>query len=813
MSSQAIERETEEVSETKESPDTKSGAIGDRANSKVGRKLVTGHGEYVDDIQLPGTLHARFVRSQFPHASITEIDTKEAEEIEGVRLVWTADDIKPYAEPFGHPSLDRPDEFPLVTDRARYVGDEIALVLASDRRTAIEAADAVQITYEQLDSVTDPFEALEDGSPILHPDLSNDPDCEVSGNLLHETYVNAGDVTEAFDRADHVIEKSFSTNKTNPSPLEPHGCVADYNPGEDELTMWSSNQVPHLLTEYLADAVVELDQEDIICKMPEIGGGFGAKLELFSHEICAAVLAMVTEQPVKFVLDRIEELQAGRGRHQEFFDAKLAVNDDGEFVGFDVDMVQNTGAYGSFGKTIAFSASATMAGPYLIDNQRSRGKVVYTNVMPGTAVRGYGDPQFTFVREQLVELAAEKLGIDAIDLRLKNVADQEDLPLRTATGLKWKTADMPECLRRVREQIAWDDNRGSTVTEDGKLRGVGLGTIMKRGGNKSAKGADFSSAIVKLDKHGNITLFSGISSIGQGTETGVSQIVADTLGVSLDRVTPVVGDSDITPDDMGVWADRGTIIGGTAAARAAEDLRETIVALSANHFGVDEDDIVLSDDSIHPRESPDEAMSIVEFAQLATFGDPEERPEAFRDGVSLIGDARFETREAEFLDPDDGTGNISHGYTFGALAALVEIDPGTGEIEVVDIAICEDVGNLINPKLAEGQIQGGIVHGLGEVLLEHLDYDEKGNLLNGTLIDYHLPTSADVPMLNNIEEIENPDPSTSHGQRGVGECSTVPVAAAVANAVADATDSRFYDLPLTPQNVLPRLIEEGLYEL
>lgn len=805
-SSTGLERATADAEEA-------AGAIGARTNSKVGRRFVTGHGEYVDDITAPALRHIRFVRSPHGHARILDIDTSEAEAMPGVDLVWTAADIEPYVTRFGHPSLDKPDEEALASERVRYVGDEVALVLAHDRRTAIEAAEKVRVEYEKLDAVVDAGDALEPDAPVIHPALSEDPDCEVEGNLMHRRQLVAGDAEAALAEADVVVEGTFDTHKTNPSPLEPHGCVAEFNPADGTLTMWSSNQVPHLLREYLADTVNDLEVEDIVCKMPDIGGGFGVKLELFTHEVCSAVLSMVTGHPVKCVLDRLEELQAGRGRHPETFDARLGLTAEGEMLVFDADLVQNTGAYGSFGKTVAFSAMATGSGPYLIPNQRIDGRVVYTNVMPGSAVRGYGDPQFTFVREQLVDLAAEELGMDPIELRLRNVPRQEEMPMRTATGLKWRNADMPACLDNVREQVDWDGIRGGVRTADGKLRGVGVGTIMKRAGNKSAKGADFSSAIVKLDKHGQITVFSGITSIGQGTETGIAQIVADVLGADVERVTPVVGDSDVTPDDMGVWADRGTVMGGTAAARAADDLKATIRQFAAHHLGIEASAVAFGNDRVYESGAPENGLSLEEVAHEATFGDPEDRPAALKDGISLVGSAKFETQEAEFIDDETGRGNIAHGYTFGALVAVVDVDPRTGTVELADVAITEDLGNVINPKLVEGQIQGGIAHGLGEILLEEMVYDKRGNLENGTLIDYHLPTIQDVPMIRKMEKYENPDPSTSHGQKGVGECSTVPMAAAVANAFADATGIRFYDSPLTPDRVLPALVEHGLREL
>ena len=790
-----------------------SGEIGKRVNSKLGKKLVTGNGQFIDDIHIPGMLYARFVRSPHAHARIVSIDTSKAKELPGVELVWTAEDIDPYVKPFGHGSLTRPDEETLASDKVRYVGDEVAVVLATSKNIAIEAADLVQVEYHKLPAAVTIEDALSEDAPIIHPVLSEDPDCEVQGNLLNSTHVHVGNYKDPLSTADIIVEGEFYTHKTNPSPLEPHGCVAHYDRTAPKLTVWSSNQVPHLLRKYLADTISNLEVEQVVCKMPDIGGGFGVKLELFSHEICASVLAMFTGKPVNMVLDRMEELKVGRGRHPESFNAQMGLKADGTMVGLKIDMLQDTGAYGSFGKTIAFSAMVTCSGPYLIPNQCITGSVIYTNVMPGSAVRGYGDPQFTYVREQLVDMAAEKLGMDPIDLRLKNVPKIEDMPLTTPSGLKWVNSDMPECLSRIRSDLNWDEERKGIKTSNGRLRGIGMATIMKRAGNKSAKGADYSSAIVQMDHYGQVTVFSGITSIGQGTETGLCQIVADVLGMSTEDVTPIIGDSDITPDDMGVWADRGTIMGGTSAAMAAENLKQTIVSLSAWLLKINEDAIEIGGGMIYENGNKENSMTMKEFAHLATFGDSGNRPEHLRSGVSLVGAAKFETLEAEFLDPETGTGNISHGYTFGAFGITIEIDPGTGVIHVVDVAICEDVGKMINPKLLEGQVQGGIIHGLGEILLEEMIYDSKGNLENGSLVDYHLPTSADVPLITKLNELENPDPSTSHGQKGAGECSTVPVAAAVANAFYDATGIRFFDSPLTPRRVLPILVENGLSEL
>jgi carbon-monoxide dehydrogenase large subunit len=791
--------------------------VGERANSYDGRRFVTGHGEYVDDIATQDMLHACFVRSEHASARIVDVDTAAAEAHAGVDRVWTHEDVAAHVdEPFGY-MLD--DEMVLADDRVTYDGQEIAVVLADSRETAREAADLVEVEYDPGGAVTSAEEALADDALVVHPDLDADPDNHTDGNVAWTGQVIAGDHEDPMADADVVVEGEFETNKTTPAPLEPHGCIAEYNPGNETLELTSSTQMPHLLSVELAQVIEGLEQRDIVCKLPDVGGGFGIKLDPYPFEICSAVLSMATERPVKHVLDRREEFRAGRGRAAEQLSGRLGVTEDGDIVGIDVDLLQDTGACAAYGVAVAYSSTNCGQGPYKIPNQNWNATVAYTNLMPTTAVRGFGDPQVTFMREQLVEMAAEEIGMDAVELRLQNVPRQAEMPMRSAAGHIWRNADMVTCLKRTREMVNWDDHRGGTRTREGKLRGVGMGTIMKRGGNKSASGGDFDEAVVKMNRHGDVTVLTAVASIGQGTETGINQLVADTLGVPLDRVDAVRGDTDATPEGLGVWADRGTIIGGSAAARAAQDLAETLTAVAGHLLEADPDDIELREGRAVDTTDPEVGMEIKELANVAMLGNPEtlgpeaERPEKLRGGISLVGRGKYQSQEVEFVDPDTGRGNVAHSYTFGALAVVVDVDPRTGDVDVVDVAICEDIGNAINPKLIEGQVQGAIAQGLGETLYEEYAYDEAGNLLNGSMADYHLPTASEVPMITNIEELENPDPTTSHGQKGVGECPLVPTSAAVANAVCDATGLRFYDLPISADRVLPRLAEAGLREL
>ncbi|WP_380676513.1 xanthine dehydrogenase family protein molybdopterin-binding subunit [Salinigranum sp. GCM10025319] len=799
-------------------------AVGRSVDSKRGRKLVTGNGEFADDITLPGMRYAKFVRSDRAHARIRSIDTSAAEATPGVELVWTAEEFDPYVYPFAHPSVDPPDERAVASDRVRYHGDEVAVVVATDRQTAEDAIAEVSVVYEDIEPVLTPEAALAEDAPLVHPELDANPESEVEGNRLAEFDIGTGDVEDAFERADVVVEDTFYHNKTCAHPLEPHGCVAQYNPGAERLTVHSSHQAPHILKESLGEALVHVDQNDITCKMPDIGGGFGHKLELFSHELCASALAYATGHPINFVLDRHEEFKASRGRNEETIDGRLALSAEGDILGWTAELTQDTGAYGSYGKPVAFGSAMCSAGPYLIPNQQLHCEVVYTNKMPTTAHRGYGDPQFALARERLIDMAAEALGMDPVEIRMRNMPSSDQFPVETPKGLRWESGDPRECLRQVQARI--DGSAGTRAeAEDETLHGVGYGMIMRRCGNRISgaekqhqdiANLDVEEAIVKMGPDGTVDVLCGITSIGQGTETGLCQVVADVLGVPVADVTPTVGSTDLTPNGMGVWADRGMIMGGTAAARAAEELKTTLQKLAGPFLDVDPSAVELSGNVARERDNPSNSKPIPELAHSATYGSAEMRPPEYETGVSLVGRAKFESRPTEAqLDLDTGYGDISHSYTFGALAFAVAVDTTTGEVTVTDVAFAEDAGTIINPDMVEGQIQGGIVQGLGEALYENYHYDDEGLLTNGSMIEYHLPTAADVPLVgsDDIHEIETPSPNTAHGQKGVGESSIAVTAATVANAVTDATGIPANKLPLSAQKMLPKLVEHGLRTL
>lgn len=777
-------------------------SIGSRIPSKLGEIFVTGSGSFIDDMAFPGMLHARFVRCPHPHAEIVSVDISSALSIPGVELVWTWEDLSPYLNSnyFGHDLLD---EVPLVIDRARYVGDEVAIVLAQDAHTAIEASEAVNITYKSLPAVTNVEDALSSTSPILHPRLDLDPISSVKGNLLHSFSIKTGDIKTALKSPHISVSGSFKTNRTSPSALEPHGVIASYSSGRG-LTIHSPNQKPHSMVTHLEN-IFGFEPGTITWNVPDIGGSFGTKAELLSHEICAAALTIATHKPVKIILDRLEELQTGRGRPEEHFEACLTADKNGNFISLTVDMIQNTGAYASYGIHTSETPGLLAACPYLIEHQNISGKVVYTNVVPSGAVRGFGDSQYTFVREQLVDALSRKLNRDPIDLRLQNIATKEQMPLTTATGIKWRNTDLPSCINAVRDSLILP----STPPSKNKLRGMGIAVSVKRNGKKGAN-SDFSKATIEVNNKGTVYIYSDVISVGQGTETSLAQIASEILGVSQKRIKVITGNTDTIADGHGVGADRGTVFIGSATAKAAENLREKITKIASKFLRIDPINVVLSDDKIFDSSNPNHGMDFTEFAHRARFDDPSTKLDKNETGVSLIGHATFESLEAQTVDPNTRLGNVSHTYTHSSVGVIIDVDLGTGDIDIVDICVAEDLGCVINPLLVEGQIQGCIGHATGDVLLENFTYDAHGYPHNGTLVDYHLPTTVDVPLLTKMHKIESPDPATSHGQRGAGEGALLPFPAAIANAVYDATGVRFRELPLSPQKILPSLIEHGL---
>ncbi|MFL2521189.1 MAG: xanthine dehydrogenase family protein molybdopterin-binding subunit [Halobacteriales archaeon] len=776
-------------------------SIGSRIPSKLGEIFVTGSGNFVDDMAFPGMLHARFVRCPHPHAKIVSIDTSHALSIPGVELVWTWKDLSPYltSNHFGHDVLD---EEPLATDRARYVGDEVAIVLAQDAHTALEASEAVSITYDLLPAVTSVEDALSSTSPLLHPRLDEDPSSSVKGNLLHSFSIRTGDIPTALKSPHVSVSGSFKTNRTSPSALEPHGVIASYTPGR-ELAIHSPNQKPHSMVTNL-ETIFGFEPGFVTWNVPDIGGSFGTKAELLSHEICAAALTLATRKPVKIILDRLEELQTGRGRPEEHFNACLTADKNGNFISLTVEMIQNTGAYASYGIHTSETPGLLAACPYLIEHQHISGKVVYTNVVPSGAVRGFGDSQYTFVREQLVDAISRKLNRDPIDLRLQNIATKDQMPITTATGIKWRNTDLPSCITAVRDSLL----PPPTPPSNNKLRGMGIAVSVKRNGKKGAN-SDFSKATVEVNNKGTVYIYSDVISVGQGTETGLAQITSEILGISQKRIKVITGNTDTIADGHGVGADRGTVFIGSATAKAAENLREKIIKIASNFLQIEPKHVTLSSDRIFDASNPDNGMEFTEFARRARFDDPSTKLNQNETGVSLIGHATFESLEAQTVDPKTRLGNVSHTYTHSAVGVIVDVDLGTGDIDILDICVAEDLGCVINPLLVEGQIQGCIGHAAGDVFLENFTYDSHGHPHNGTLVDYHLPTTIDVPLLTKMHKIESPDPATSHGQRGAGEGALLPFPAAIANAIHDATGVRFRELPLSPQKILPSLIDHG----
>lgn len=784
--------------------------VGDRTEGASHRRHVLGQGEFAADLQRPSQMYAAFVRSGVGHAEIEAVETASAENLDGVDRVWTAEDVADRVpDRYGVPAADK--EL-LASDRAIYHGQPVAVVLGRTRAAAERGADEVEVEYETLPAVTSIDDALAEDAPTIHPDKSNStvPDRFAAEggdgrtNVAFRDGFAVGDPEEALAEADVVVSETFETAPTTPAPMEPRGCIAEYDVGRDRLTMWSSTQTPRNLRTVLGALVDGLSEDRIVCKQPDVGGGFGLKLNVFPHEICAALLSMETGNPVKSVFDREAEFLAGGRRQNERLRGRLGVDSDGRFTALSVERVQNTGAYCESGPAVVHTSTVSGAGPYPIPNQRWTYEGVYTNTVPGVPVRGFGDMNVTFMREQLVDVAAERLGVDPTELRQRNLPSQSSMPRRSPTGIEWRNSDPLACLDAVTELEASDAESGRTY------RGVGTAAITKTSGNKAPKPGNFESVTVKADRTGTVWVYTPMIEIGQGTETAILQAVAGELGLARENVQLVTGDTDVTPEGRGAWGDRGAIAGVTAGTRAARDLRETLDAVAARYFDARPDQIRLRDGVAAVEGREDATLPIRELIQVAltaddeVLGPPAERPPELRRGLSLTGHGTYRPERAEYAD-EDGLGNVFTGCTFGALSVEVEVDGATGDVSVVDVAASFDVGKALNPSLVEGQVQGGVAQAMSETLSQRLSFDSEGRLETRSFTTYHLPTATDVPMITSIELVENPDPETSHGQRGVGEAPVVPVPAAIANAVADAVGVRPTSLPVSNEEILSAL--------
>ena len=742
------------------------------------RAKATGKAIYADDIKLPGMLHGKLLRSPLAHARIVSIDASRAKALAGVKCVITGADTPQvhYGNWRLFPATQ--DETPLATDKVRFVGDEVAAVAAVDRDTAAEALELIKVDYEELPASFDLDTSLAEGAPVIHE--------AAPGNVSIDRKIAYGDVEKGFSESDYVREDTFLVQAVSHAYMEPCSCVAQYE-SDGRLTLWSSTQVPYIVQCLLA-STLGMRENDVRVIKPCVGGGFGGKMELRAWEFCAAYMARETGRPVKFTLTREEEFISGRRRHPMRLWSRVGFKKDGTLVAKDLRIHLDGGAFNAMGPTATFLCGNFGAMLYRIPNYRFLGEHVYTNKPPASAMRGFGAPQSLFAAESQMNMAAEELGIDPIELRLKNAMVTGDEIPEVATI---SSCGFVESLEKVAELSDWRRKRA----EMGPGHGVGVGCYSFISGgvfNWFNTQYPFSSAEIRAFADGTVHLLTMAADIGQGSDTTLKQIVAEAFGLEVADVRLTAADTAVTPQaDLGSWGSRVTLMAGNAALDAAHKIKEQLYGAVSARFNLNVIyDFECKDGKVQPVGRPDQGLSFGEAVALV---------QKARRGRPLVARGSYTPR---------GKGLVSPAFSFGAQVAEVSVDRETGRVTVEKMWTAHDCGTVLNPQSVDGQLEGSIHMGLGYALSEQFVMDGAGRTVNTTFLDYKMPSALDMPPSESVC-IETYEPEGPLGAKEAGEGLVSPTAPAIADAVYHATGYRSRDLPITPEKVLAGMDEQA----
>jgi carbon-monoxide dehydrogenase large subunit len=746
-------------------------------------RLLTGQGSFVDDMKLPGLLHTVVLRSLHAHATIRSIDVSGANRLPGVVAVITAADIQdldvhmPTRSSIDDVELTPPRHPVLASDKVCYVGQAVALIIAEDPYTAADALEQVLVDYEVLPAVTDPYQAMEEGAAVIHSDLGS--------NVSLRTVSEGGDLDAAFAQADHVVRQTYQVQRLAPAPMEPRGLIADYDSGEDLLTVWDSTQHPHDIRENLVQ-LLGRTESGVRVVAPDVGGGFGEKGCLFPEEVLVPYLAILLGRPIKWVENRQENMTAFHGRGHSV-EVEAAASSDGIILGIRVRIVADLGAYYlQSTPTIPVSTSHRLTGPYLTPAMSVEVQGVVTNKPPTGAYRGAGGPEAAFCMERTIDLIAQDLSLDPAEVRRRNFIPPGAFPYETPTGITYDSGEYESAFDRALELSEYDRwrERARQQSKDGdSLIGVGVATVVKGSGARVTRLTENARVIVS--QAGEVTVHTGVSPHGQGTETTFAQITADALGVTPAQVQVLHSDTGVLPTGGGTGSSRGLIAGGTSLHVVLQEARQKLMAISAHLLDCPQEDVVLQDHLAFSRRDPQQT---VPFARLAEAAHTEELlPPGQEPGLDFQGSHTLPKSP----------------YAFGAHVAVVEVSRETGAIKILKYVGVHDSGTIINPMLTDGQVHGALAQGIGQALLEDIAYSPEGQPLAGSLMDYALPRADNMPDFT-LDTLETPSPLTPLGVKGIGELPTLAAPAAVANAVMDAlsqTGVRHIDTPLTPEKV------------
>jgi 4-hydroxybenzoyl-CoA reductase subunit alpha len=742
---------------------------------------VSGRAKYTADIRLPGMIHGKILQSPIAHGLIKKVDASRARELPGVLAVLTGEDVTDTR--YGV-SPARYDEHILAKDRVRYVGDEVAAVAAEDEETARRALDLIDVEYEELPPVFDAMEAMEDGAPQIHPEEER-----FANNINTRVKWHFGDVEKGFAEADHIREHRFVGNRTYQAPIEPHASLARWEHHGGKVTLWTATQVPHYVR-HMISRTLDIPQGNIRVIKPAVGGGFGAKAETTPLDLCAVLFSRMTGRPVMMKYTREEMFVHFRGRHKQYMDMKVGVKKDGAITAVQSNIVLDGGAYTSFGVITAYYAGSMLPTLYRMPSYRYDGYRVYTNLPASGAFRGHGVPQPRFAFESLMDMVAEDLGIDPIDIRLRNAARPNST---TCNDLDISSCEFTATLEKAREKSGWKEKKGNLPP--GKGIGVGCGGFVS-GAAYPIYRSDFphSNAVIRADEDGRaVSLHIAAADIGQGSDTVLTQIAAETLGIPYDRVWLVDCDSVLSPIDLGSYSSRVTLMAGNAVRRAALEVLDRLKVTAARKIGCDVGELTARDGRLFVERNPGIGMDWDEAARMA-----------FSKDGPVVGTGCYQPPKGLGGSQKGAAVGTSPAYSFSTAVAEVTVDLETGYVTVDRFTDFSDAGTVINPSTFHGQVEGAIVMGLGETLLEDTVMSPGGSIANPNLHDYLLPTIREMPEIHTAA-VESYEPRGPFGAKEIGEGSELPVLGAIANAIHDACGVRVTELPITPEKILQGL--------
>jgi len=781
----------------------------DRPNSYIGRsvprpnlaRLTQGRGQYVSDVLLPRMAHVAFVRSPHAHARIKRIDTEAARKASGIVAVVTGPElakvITPWVGVLTHlKGIKSAPQHAIAVERACWQGEAVCAVVAKGRAEAEDACALVEIAYEILPAVTDPETALDAKTPVIHPELGD--------NLTFERVLNAGDVDKGFAEADAVVETTFVFGRHTGVTNEPRAIVADWNAGEERLTVYQGTQAPHM-TQNLFAKHLKLEEHQVRVVTKDVGGSFGIKVHIYADEMAAVALSKLLKRPVKFIADRLESFVTDIHARDHRVNAKIGVKRDGTITAFAIDDLTGIGPYSVYPRTSGIEANQIVnlvGGPYACANYRARARVVFQNKNVMCQYRAVGHPIATAVTEGLVELAATKIGMDAAEIRRRNLLRDDKYPATSAAGLKFERLSHHASLDKILRMMDYDGLRAeqARLRKEGIHRGIGFASFVEVTNPSAAfygvGGARISSqdgATVRLDATGAVFCHSGVTEQGQGAEAVLAQCVATSFGVPIERVRVITGDTDNTPYGGGTWASRAAGIGGEAAWQAGKALRANVLAAAASILQADPQALDIRAGMVVDTDTGRERMPLEEVARIVYFR-PDTLPPGFQ--AEFMATRHYVPRAYPFA------------FTNGVQASYLQVDIRTGEVKLLKHWCVEDCGTVINPQLVDEQIRGGIVQGIGAALFEHCLYDAEGQMLNANMMDYLVPMAAEMPDIE-VDHVVTPTSDSELGAKGAGEAGTAGAPGCVMNAVNDALRPLgappITQMPITPERVLKAL--------